>query len=353
MRVLLWGTTLAIVLVTAFLIVFGYYWTTIKPRGRTVLQVGNETISYSDMKRRMAYEYYTTPSIQNDRSIQVVPVIAYENLINELTLVSRKAELGIDYTPEEFDAAMRAEVGVTAEATDEEFGQRLRAELETNHLHEDEFRRTVEAKLLEEKLKAKILTDAGDAVPQARVEAIVVNTREEADAAIARINAGEEWAVVAKELSEETDVETTGGLKPFQPQGGHPNVYDGYAFSAEIGAVSGPLAEQPDSETSRYWIVRVVERSEQPLTEEQKSGYQNREYQRILENTRANMTIVDNWSEDFQAQSDALAPLVRDLARLQEQQRNVPTVVIPTPPAAAQTPSADATSAAPAPSPVP
>ena len=89
MRVLLWGGTLAIVLVTAFLIVFGYYWTTIKPRGRTVLQVDTEKISYSDMKRRMAYEYYTTPSIQNERSLNIVPTLAYENLINEVTLIKR------------------------------------------------------------------------------------------------------------------------------------------------------------------------------------------------------------------------------------------------------------------------
>ena len=330
-RVLLWGGTLIVVLVTAFLIVFGYYWTTVRPRGRTVLQVDDHKVSYSDMKRRMAYEYYTQPNLQNTRSAQLVPLLAYENLLEELTLISRgRSDLGVDFTQEEFDAAMRREVGVTAEASDEEFGQRYRLQLEESRLHEDEFRRVVEAELLGEKLKAKILADAGETVPQSKVDAILVNTREEADAAIFRINAGEDWAAVAREVSKDPNVQENGGSLPFQPDGGHPAAYDDFALTAEIGQVSEPLAETPDSDVSRYWVVRVVERSEQPLTEDQKAGFQNREYQRLLEDTRMHMRIVDNWSEDFDAQSSALTPLFRDAQRREQEAQQIPTQAIPT-----------------------
>jgi len=330
-RVLLWGTTLLVVLLTAFLIVFGYYWTTIKPRGRTVLQVDDIRISYSDMKRRMAYEYYSQPNLQNTRSLQLVPLLAYENLLRELTLVSRaRTEMGVDYTQEEFDAAMRREVGVSTEASDEEFGQRFRTRLAESRLKEPEFRRIVEAGLLEQKVKEKILADAGESVPQAKVEAIVVNTREEAEAAITRINAGEEWGVVARELSKEPDVQDTGGAKDYQFQGGHPNAYDDFAFTAEIGQVSEPLAETPDSDASRYWIVRVVDRREQPLREDQRDGYQNQEFRRIIQETQSRMTIIDKWSDDFEAQADALAPLARDAQRREQERQNIPTPVIPT-----------------------
>ena len=117
-RLLLWGGTLAIVLLTAFLVVFGYYWSTVKPRGRTVLQVDNYEVSYSAMKRRMAYEYYGNQNLQNTRSATLVPALAYQNLIDELTAMSSaREELGVDFTPEEYDKAIRAEVGVAADAS--------------------------------------------------------------------------------------------------------------------------------------------------------------------------------------------------------------------------------------------
>jgi hypothetical protein len=129
-------------------------------------------------------------------------------------------------------------------------------------------------------------------------------------------------------------------------------VYDDYAFSAPIGQISTPLVETPDSPTTRYYVVRVVERSDQPLTDSQKPNFQDREWQEWLADAQTRIPIVDNWSEDFEAQNAAVTPLYEDALKKEEaQQRVTPiinTPVITTP--IVNTPAAE-TPAAPEPTP--
>jgi hypothetical protein len=350
-RLLLWGGTLAIVLLTAFLVVFGYYWTEIRPRSRTVLAVDSQEVSYSAMKRRMAYEYFGNPNLQNTRSIELIPALAYQNLIEELTTVIRAPQdLGVSVTTEEYDAAIRREVGVAADASQEAFGQAYRTSLEATHLNQDEYRRVLEAGLLEDEAKAKFLADAAAGVPQARAEVILTNDEASARQAIDRINAGEDWATVAKALSKESDVQTTGGLKEFQPENASPGVYDDYIFTAEIGRISEPLKETPESDQSRYYVVRVVERNTLPLTEEQQSDYQEQEWQEWLADAQTRVVIVDNWSTDFAAQNDAVTPLFEDAVKREEELQNI-TPIVPTPAVANPTAPAAATPPAGAPTP--
>jgi parvulin-like peptidyl-prolyl isomerase len=227
-----------------------------------------------------------------------------------------------------------------------------RRSLEETRLTEDEYRRVLEAGLLSDKAKEKFVADVAAGVPQAKVEVIVTSDEAAAQAAIARINAGEEWAVVARDVSTEPDVATTGGLKDFQPENASPAVYDDYAFSAPVGQISTPLVETPDSPTTRYYVVRVVERSDQPLNDGQKPNFQDREWQEWLADAQTRITIVDNWSDDFEAQNAAVTPLYEDALKKEEaQQRVTPiinTPVITTP--IVNTPAAE-TPAAPAPTP--
>ncbi|HEY8172683.1 MAG TPA: peptidylprolyl isomerase, partial [Dehalococcoidia bacterium] len=264
------------------------------------------TVDYQAMKRRMRFEYFQSAVYQ--QNYQILPEATYLNLLNEVTLVKRAAsDLGVTATDEEISEALRKRIGVAPEADEKTFGDRYRTTLESSGLHDNEYRRLVTAEVLQEKVKDKFRTEAPPNVLEARLEVIAVDDEAAANAAIARIKAGEDFATVAKQVSNETDVQTTGGVKDFAPQGSFNTVYDDFAFDANIGDLSAPLS----GTGSTFYVVRVIDRQDKPLTEEQKPAYVNRKYGDWLANTQANMNVKRDW--EVQAQTDALIAVLKSL----------------------------------------
>jgi hypothetical protein len=364
-RMVIFGVTAVVLLAAAAFIAIGYYVSVIKPRGRTVLRVDQVTVSYSDMKRRMAYEYYRSPELQNSQTVGSVPSVTYLTLLAELTVITRaESELEVTIDDAELQKALRAKVGVAEGADDAAFAELYRRALANSHLHEDEFRQVVRAEELGKKVQGKLNENTPAQVPQAKVEVIQVAERAEAEAAIARVAAGEPWADVARDVSGEGDVAQTGGVKEFGYEGALPAAYDTFAFSAPIGEASTPL--QDPSGDGPFYAVRVIERADMPLTDTQKPAFQAKLFRDWIKDTQAKMTIIDNWTTNDKARADALLPLYIDASakqsrQIEEQQRPQPTIGVNlstasategtpapgtpasgTPPAAASTPAATA-----------
>lgn len=331
-RFLLYGATAAVVLIAIALVGFGYYFSVIQPRNRTVLEADNVKVSYNAMVRRMEYEYFTSSVFQQQPS--ALPEATYLNLLNELTLVNRaESDLGVTLTPEEVDQELRRKVGVAQDADPATFADRYRTALKASGLTDNEYRRLARAEALETKVRDNLQLAAPASVPQARLEVIQVRDEDAARAAISRINGGEDFATVARELSTEADVETTGGVKEFAPEGSFNAVYDSYAFTSEVGKLSDPALAGPGG---TFYIVRVAAREDRPLTEDQKPAYVSQAYAEWLTATQEMMNVQRDWEPD--AQADALLKVLQnsDIARapLQPQQ----PIVVPT---AGQQPPAD------------
>jgi parvulin-like peptidyl-prolyl isomerase len=150
---------------------------------------------------------------------------------------------------------------------------------------------------------------------------IATETEEEALAAIERIDGGEEFADVAREVSTEADVETTGGVKEYAPEGSFNSAYDAFAFEAEVGELSEPLE---GAGGSAYYVVRVTDRSDQPASEAHKTTFAREEFTGWVEEVRDEATssgaLVMNWEDEDQA--EALVDVFNDQSgRLAAQQR--------------------------------
>lgn len=316
-RYLLIGLTALVIIAAIAFILFGYYYSVVKPRNRTVLQVDDTKVSYSDMKRRMKYELFS--SIQFQQNPGSLPEATMNNLVNELTLVQRaRPDLGITTTPEEIDKKLRARVGAADDADQPTFATRLKSALETSGLKESEFRRLVEAEVLEEKVRDKLKAEIPAAVPQAKVAVIISDDQAKAQAAADRVKAGEDWATVAKEVSIAPDVQSTGGIRDFAPQGSFPAIYDDYSFSAPVGQVSEPL-----DDNGIFYVVRVDAREDRPLEQVQTTPYVSRKYAEWLASTQEQMTIIKDW--DTQSQTDALLSVLKDApSRRPPPQQGVP-----------------------------
>ena len=73
----------------------------------------------------------------------------------------------------------------------------------------------VRANALKNKVTAKYTAELPATVSQAKFEVIQTDTQDDANAALLRVNSGEDWATVAKAVSKESDVATTGGLHDY------------------------------------------------------------------------------------------------------------------------------------------
>ena len=322
-RFLLIGAAAAVVVLAIGLVAFGWYWTEYRPQYRTVLQVEDEKVSFASMKRRVEYEYFSNLALQ--QNVGVLPGVAYSNLVEEKLLITHAADLGISATEEEIEAKLRQRVGVAADASDDDFNDRYRDVLSASGLTDSEYREIALAEVLKEKILTKLTLETPNSIDQAKLDVIQVESEAAAQAAIARINAGEDWATVAKAVSKEADVQTTGGAKPYQPKGGFPEAYDDYAFTGAVGAVSAPLR----ASDTVWYVVRVVDRSPQPLSEDQKNDVAREKYEEWVTGLQETASITDNWSDDTDGQLDAVSPLLgRELQPRQPQP--IATIAVPT-----------------------
>jgi len=364
-RLLIIGGVVAILAFVFGLVLFGYWYSVVRPRGRTVLEVDGAKVSYTAMKRRMGYEYFQNVRYQQSQgAISQLPRDAYNKLVDELTKVTQaEPRLGITASDDEVTKHLRDQIGVTQDADARVFADAFRRTLDTSGLHEDEYRRMMKAEVLDDKITEKFKAELPLAVQQAKLEVIQTTTKDDAQKAADRIKAGEDFATVAREVSKESDVQTTGGVHDYAPKGTtFPKAYDDYAFTAPVGQLSDPLST---SDNGPFYIVRVVDRSDQPVQESQKGQLASQKSAEWLQQTKddlqAHNKIIDKW--DTKSQNDALValfdelqPRIRQRQQQQQQQQQAQATAYaqltaaaenPQPTAAGdQTPGAEGTPAA-------
>jgi len=334
-RLLLIGGVLVVVAIALGFIAFGYWNSVIKPRHRTVLEADGVKVSYSAMKRRMAYELAQNPLY--DRSPQILPQLAFSNLVDEIGVVTHaEGEQGVTATDEEVGQQIGFKINAVA-ADQKTFAMALRKALNENGLTEDEFRRMQKAELLTNKINQKLTNEVPATVQQAKLEVIQTATIDEAKKAGDRVRAGEDWAAVAKEVSKESNVQTTGGLHDYAPRGSFSANYEDAAFSAPIGQVSDPLAS---ADGTTYLVIRVLDRADRPVADAQKAPIVRKQYQDWLSNVRSEMLIVDRWTSDLKGQNSALVDVVNN-AKPRAPISGVPTTLSNPPPAATAAAPAD------------
>jgi parvulin-like peptidyl-prolyl isomerase len=311
-RMLLIGGVVLVLVLAAGFIGYGYYATVIKPRHRTVLGAAGVNISYEAMRRHMLYDVVQNASyLQSQAAVSTLPQAAYDELVDEIILVKRgPSDQGITVSDDDIDTALRARIGVAKDANQQQFATAFRGALSNSKLNEDEYRRMVLADVIKTKIQQKITQALPATLPQAKVAVIQLNTKDDADKALTRLKAGEDFATVAKDVSIEPDKATTGGTHDYQLEGEMNTFYSGFAFSAPVGQLSDVITAGSD-QAQTFYIVRVEDRSDKPLTDQQKPGEAQRRYNQWLEDQKGHLSISNHW--DQQAQTDALVWVLQNI----------------------------------------
>jgi parvulin-like peptidyl-prolyl isomerase len=160
-------------------------------------------------------------------------------------------------------------------------------------INEAQYRDIVRAVLLREKVREAVVDEVPRVAEQTHARHILVETEEEANEVIARLEAGEDFAELAAEVSQDPGSGAAGGDLGFVPRGRFVPEFDEVVFSAPVGQVSDPVQTQ-----FGWHIIEVLEREERELNPSDYSYSQQQAWQDWLDEARLNADIEDFWTPE-------------------------------------------------------
>lgn len=308
-RLLIIGGVAAALLVVAGLIGFGWYQTQIAPRGKTVLSVGETKFSLAHVESRMSLLLEENPFfLQSQDILQSLPVIVLNQLEQEGKLLEAAVELdGLTVSDEELDARIREGGGLAEDVSPSDFVAELDRQIEESGLNESEYLQMLRAQLLEAKASTYFTeVRAPEREPQVRARWIVLQEEEQADEALERLDAGEDFATVATDLSVDTTTAEQGGELDWQPRGPRggivPEEVLDFLFEADPGQRSDVIST---SSGSGIYIVELLERDDDRELDEAQRPLVGA---RLMENWLDELNETLNIKQDL-SQEDAIRAL--------------------------------------------
>jgi parvulin-like peptidyl-prolyl isomerase len=170
-------------------------------------------------------------------------------------------------------------------------------------INEDQYRQIVRTFVLREKLGESQAEEVPREAEQARARHILVETEEEAQEVVDRLEAGEEFADLAVELSTDTGSAAEGGDLGFVPRGRFITPVDEAVFTLPIGEISEPIESQ-----FGWHVIEVLERDVRELSPVDYQQSQRLALRNWLDEARLEAEIQDLWTPDKAPEDQLFAP---------------------------------------------
>jgi parvulin-like peptidyl-prolyl isomerase len=250
----------AVVIAVALIAAFGYYQTHVRPKGETVLQVGDRSFSLDYVERRLRYDIHEGSTVYQANPSQAATLLLNE--IEQEELMRQGApEKGIDLSDDAVDAEIRSRENVPDNADRNTFAAAYRKAVRSSGLSTDGYRDVIAADMASKAIQSVFKEQAPKAADQVRFRVIVLATEDDAKTALQRLQNGEDFATVTKDLSQDTASKDNGGEQDWIPRGVLDPALDQALFSLEVGQISDVITGQ-----SALFIVQVEERQDQRET---------------------------------------------------------------------------------------
>lgn len=158
-------------------------------------------------------------------------------------------------------------------------------------INEAQFRQYFTAILLKQKLQEALGADVPKTAEQAHARHILVETEDEAKKVVERLNQGEDFVALAKELSKDTGSANDGGDLGFVPKGRFVKPVDDAVFSLPLKTISEPVKSD-----FGWHVIEVLEREERELSSLDYRRNQRQAYTDWLTQARTAANIQDFWT---------------------------------------------------------
>jgi hypothetical protein len=198
-------------------------------------------------------------------------------------------DLGLTPKPDDVDGEIASRLSVSRDDPTA-FQAAYKADRKARNLSDKEYRQMIEASLLSRWASDGFVRAAAEAADQVRFRQIQVGAREDADRVVERLNAGEDFATVAKEMSSDTATKDAGGEKGWVAMEELDSSYAAKVFALEVGQRSEPLEG-----TGGFLIVEVEEKQAgRPLESAQRDAIGSRYFSLWLAEQRT-LEPSTNW----------------------------------------------------------
>ena len=223
-----------VIVIVVILVGIGYYQQYVRPFQRTV-------ITFDDTVIKMGY------FLDRARTSGSSGMSTLQYLTNEMCIKEGVKRYGIAVTPKEIDNALRVQAagGDNVTITDAEFHEWYRQQLNDKKISSTRYRDMISVALMETSLREYVIKDLLATREHAHVYIIYLNTYEEAVAVKERIDAGESYFKVAREISLAAIGEESEGEYGWIPKGAE--VLNQDPFLWEAGKASQVLAYMDES----------------------------------------------------------------------------------------------------------
>jgi len=204
-----------------------------------------------------------------------------EQMINQKLIEQAAAREGITISEEELTAQI--EEGKREMGGEEEFNEWLQA----NRMTYDDLRAMLRSQLLGNAVRDRVIASVPAAVEQVHARHILVTTAEKAREVLAQLQAGGDFAALARQYSEDLTTRDNGGDLGFFPRGMMPPEFEEVAFALSPGQVSD-VVETPFG----FHVIQVLEKdAAREVPPEMLQALRQQAFMDWLEEQRAKATI--------------------------------------------------------------
>ncbi|MDO8614246.1 MAG: peptidylprolyl isomerase [Dehalococcoidia bacterium] len=209
-----------------------------------------------------------------------------EQLIAETVLLRFASEKEQGATDQEVNEEIAKQLGVTAD--DPNFQTRVQEELVRNGLAEQQYRDKIKATVLFKKLSDKFTAELPAAAESVHYRQIQVATLVEADALLAQIEAGADFAELASQKSGDGATKDIGGDAGWVPRGFLDKATEDALFALDASHIT-----TFPTETGAFVYQVLEKQADRPLDEDKKSVLSGKAMQEWLKEKRDGLTITN------------------------------------------------------------
>ena len=257
------GFIIASVFVVFILIVVGffYYYESVAPFQRAIITVDDTSIKMSYFLKRLKMAESNDP-------MSMLTALTYQQLIKIEAPKYVSVPTEEDITWELMRQASGAGDNTTANISESEFKEWYRQQRNESGLTDAEYKDLVRTSLLADRFQQYLAERVPPVAEQVHLHAILLGTYEEALQVKARLESGESFAALAKEVSLDGTASENGGDLGWVPRGVMNYNIEYTAFNLTVDNVSDPVLYDPnagentgsETQTNYYLLLMVSEK---------------------------------------------------------------------------------------------
>ena len=288
------GFAIFLLVVVGF-IVYGWWDSQMGPPHSRAMRVGETTLNLDFFSRRvkgMLRDFGLAGSGQpvDSSTFSSVVSIAVGTLEQEILLRERAPiDLALSPTPDDVEREIASRLSVSRDDP-AAYQTAYEADRKARDLSDKEYRQMIEASLLSRWVNEGFVRAVPGAADQVRIRQILVGAQEDADRVVERLNAGEDFATVAKEMSSDDATKDADGEKGWVAMEELGSSYAAKVFALEVGQRSEPLEGE-----GGFLVIEVEEKQAgRPLETAQRTAIGSRHSGLWLAEQRS-LVPTTNW----------------------------------------------------------